>query len=276
VVLAWAGSRFLRYSESNMSKHWLAIAFLACAAWAANIKLYMKDGSYQLVREYQLKLDRVRFYSVERAEWEEIPLDLVDLKHTESDAAARQAQLQKDAKDLEEEQKAQHEFERERRRIPQDPGVYWLDGGKAKVIPAAESAVHTNKGRAVLAKLTPIPMVSGKGTLELQGAHSANVFTDPEQEFYIQLSETERFGLFKLMPGKGGVRIVENLTFIPVTKDIEEEPVIIESFQKELDPSGLYKIWPREPLPPGEYAVVEYTEGKLINIQVWDFAIAAK
>lgn len=258
-----------------MRKFWLAILILACSAWAANIKLYMKDGSYQLVREYQAQSDRVRFYSVERAEWEEVPLDLVDLDRTRSEAAARERQFAKDNKDLADEAKAEHEFERERRRIPQDPGVYWLDGEKTVEMKIAESAVHTNKGRSVLAKLAPIPVVSGKGTLELQGAHSANVFNNPDQEFYIQLSDTERFGFVKLMPGKGGVRIVENLTFIPVTKDVVEEPVMVECFQKELDPSGLYKIWPRESFPPGEYAVVEYTEGKL-NIQVWDFAIKAK
>ncbi len=258
-----------------MGKYWLAILLLAAAAWAANVKLYLKDGTYQLVREYQVQTDRVRYFSVERGEWEEIPLDLVDLKHTQTEAAAREEQITRDTKDLESEAKAEHEFERERRRIPQDPGVYWLEGEKAKVIPAAESAVRTNKGRAVLAKLAPIPMVSGKGTLELQGEHSPNVFTDPEQEFYIQLSETERFGLFKMTPGKGGVRIVENLTFMPITKEVVEEPVTVESFQKQLDASGLYKIWPREPLPPGEYAVMQYTEGKL-NVQVWDFAIKAK
>ena len=32
----------------------------------------------------------------------------------------------------------------------------------------------------------------------------------------------------------------------------------------------LYKIWPQQPLEPGEYAVVEYTEGKG-NTQIWDF-----
>lgn len=258
-----------------MGKYWLAIGFLAAAAWAANLKLYLKDGSYQLVREYQVQADRVRFYSVEREDWEEIPLDLVDLKHTQAEAAAREEQFKKDNQDLADEEKAHQEFERERRRIPQDPGVYWLDGDKANVIPPAESAVHDNKRRAVLAKLSPVPMVSGKATLEVQGAHSKNVFTNPEQEFYIQLSETERFGIYKLLPGKGDVRVVENLTVVPVTKEIVEEPVVVESFQKELDPSGLYKIWSREPLPPGEYAVVESTEGKM-NIQVWDFAIKAK
>ena len=251
------------------------MALVAFAAWAANVKLYMKDGSYQLAREYQVKADRVRFFSAERGEWEEIPLDMVDLKRTQAEAAAREEQFAKDNRDLADEEKAEREFERERRRIPQDPGVYWLDGDKANVIPAAESSVHTKKGRAVLARLSPVPMVSDKGTLELDGAHSPNVFTNPEQEFYLQLSTTERFGIYKLMPGKGGVRIVENLTIVPITKEIVEEPVVVETFQKELDPSGLYKIWPREPLAPGEYAVVEYTEGKL-NVQVWDFAIKAK
>jgi hypothetical protein len=38
---------------------------------------------------------------------------------------------------------------------------------------------------------------------------------------------------------------------------------------------GLYKIWPTKPLEPGEYAVMEYTDGK-VNIQVWDFAYDPK
>jgi hypothetical protein len=99
------------------------------------------------------------------------------------------------------------------------------------------------------------------------------VFTDPEQEFYLQLSEQERFGIAKLTT-KGAVRIVENVTTVPVVNEIVEEPTMVEILKKELD-SGLYKIWPKEKLEPGEYAVVEYTENKL-NIQVWDFAIKAK
>ena len=146
-------------------------------------------------------------------------------------------------------------------------------GTEVQVMKAAESTVHTNKGRAILKKLSPVPMVSGKATLELQGAHSLNVFTDPEQEFYIQLTEPERFGIAKLTT-KGAVRIVENLTTMPVVNEIQEELVMMEILKKELD-GGLYKIWPLKKLEPGEYAVVEYTEGKM-NIQVWDFAIKAK
>ncbi len=241
-------------------------------ARAANLKLYLKDGSYHVVREYEVQTDRVHFYSVERSQWEDMPLDLVDLKRTESEVSQRKAKLDQDAKVIEQEEKVERELEKETSRIPQDPGVYWLEGNQAKVIKLAESTVHTNKGRSVLAKLAPVPVVAGKGTLELQGTHSQNVFTNPEQELFLQLSDTERFGICKLTV-KGNVRIVENLTFMPVTKEVVEEPTMVGTFQKQLAPGGLYKIWPKEPLPPGEYAVIEYTEGKL-NIQVWDFAIA--
>jgi hypothetical protein len=256
-----------------MRKYLLALAILACTAWAANLKLYMKDGSYHIVREYQVQPDRVHFYSVERSDWEDVPLDLVDLKRTQSEAADRQARLEEDAKVVAQEEKAERELEKEKSRIPQDPGAYWLLGNEVQVMKLAESTIHTNKGRAILKKLTPVPMVTGKATLEIQGANSLNVFTDPEQEFYIQLSEPERFGIAKLT-AKGAVRIVENVTTLPVVNEIVEEPTMVDILKKEVD-GGLYKIWPKEKLAPGEYAVVEYTESKL-NIQVWDFAIKAK
>jgi hypothetical protein len=256
-----------------MRKLLVALGILACVAWAANLKLYMKDGSYHIVREYQMQSDRVHFYSVERSGWEDVPLDLVDLKRTETEAAERQAALEQDAKVMAEEEKAERDLEKEKRRIPQDPGAYWLLGNEVQVLKVAESTIHTDKGRAVLKKLSPIPIVSGKATLEIQGAHSLNVFTNPEQEFYLQLSEPERFGIARLTT-KGAVRIVEKVTTVPVVNEIVEEPVMVDILKKELD-SGLYKIWPREKLEPGEYAVVEYTENKL-NIQVWDFAIHAK
>jgi hypothetical protein len=253
-----------------MRKYLLALLLLVFAAWAANLKLYLKDGSYHIVREYQVESGRVHFYSLERSQWEDIPLDLVDLKRTEAEVAERQTQLEKDSQAVAEEEKAERDLARDTSRIPQDPGVYWLEGNQARVIKVAQSTIHTNKGRSILKALSPIPMVPGKGTLELSGAHSANVFTNPEQEFYIQLTETERFGIAKLT-SKGAVRIVENLTFVPVTKEVVEEPTLVETFQKQLA-DGLYKIWPKQRFEAGEYAVVEYSEGQL-NIQTWDFAI---
>src|SRR5450759_4178293 len=226
-----------------MRKYLLALAILAGAAWAANLKLYMKDGSYHIVREYQVQPDRVHFYSVERSGWEDVPLDLVDLKRTESEAAESKARLEEDTKVMAQEEKAERDLEKEKRRIPQDPGAYWMLGNEVQVLKLAESTVHTNKGRAILKKLSPLPVITGKATLEIQGAHSLNVFTNPEQEFYLQLSEPERFGIAQLTT-KGAVRIVENVTTVPVVNEIVEEPAMAEIMQKELD-SGLYKICPK-------------------------------
>jgi hypothetical protein len=250
-----------------------SVLLLVFSAWAANIRLYLKDGTFNLVREYQVKTDRVRYYSVERSDWEEIPLEMVDLKRTESEAAERKAQLEADAKSQTEEEAAVREIEKEVSLIPRDAGVYWVEGREAKALMLASSSVRTNKGRQVLKVLSPIPMVTGKGTLELDGAHSPNVFTNPEQTFYIQLSDTERFGVARLTV-KGEVRIVENLTFVPVTKEVEEKLNLVDIFRQQLGNEDLYKIWPKEPLEPGEYAVVQYTAGKL-NVRTWDFAIAA-
>src|SRR5580704_14049972 len=41
-------------------------------------KLMLKDGTFQLVREYQLDGDRVRYYSIDQRDWQEIPAALVD------------------------------------------------------------------------------------------------------------------------------------------------------------------------------------------------------
>jgi hypothetical protein len=251
----------------------LALGVLAFTAWAANIKLYLKDGSYHLVREYQVETDRVRFYSVERSEWEEMPLSLVDLDKTRTEEASRKAEIAKETKEITEEDQVERTRQQEILRIPENPGVYWLDGNETKTIKSAESTVHTNKGRSVLSHIAPLPVVSGKATLEIQETHSTNIFTNPEQEFYIQLSDAERFGIAKLK-AKTGVRIVENIEIMPVTKETVEQPEMVDIFQTQLTPGGLYKIWPKAPLEPGEYAVVEYTASKL-NMQVWDFEIKA-
>jgi hypothetical protein len=252
----------------------LALTVLVCTAWAANVKLYLKDGSFHLVREYQVESDRVRFYSVERSEWEEMPLNLVDLDKTRKVEAERKAEIAKEAKDLSEEDAFERQQQQLILRIPENPGVYWLDGDQTRTIKAAESTVHTNKGRSVLKVLSPIPAVSGKATVEIDGSHSLNVFSNAEPEFYLQLSDPERFGMARLKP-KAGVRIVENVTIEPITKEMVEEPDMVEIFQSQLTSGGLYKIWPKSPLEPGEYAVVEYTMGKL-NMQIWDFAVKPK
>jgi hypothetical protein len=257
-----------------MRKTAFAIVALALAAWAANQKLYLTDGTYQVVREYKVEGDRIRFYSIERGDWEEIPKELVDLARTEKEFKSRQAEIEKESKVFEAEEKVAREMEKEVMRIPQNPGVYWVEGDRVKILKSAESTVHTSKGRSLLSRVSPIPVITGKATLEIPNPHSLAIVTNPEQEFYIQLAQTERFGILKLTP-KGTVRVVEELTTVPITKEIVEDRSPVEVFQKQMTPDGLYKIWPKQPLPPGEYAVVEFSEGKM-NMQIWDFAVKPK
>ena len=236
---------------------------------AANLKLYLKDGGFQIVREYKVEGDRVNYYSVERSDWEEVPTDLVDLKRTNAEAASRRETLDKQAQALADEATAAREARQEIKKIPRDPGVYRLEDDKLRVFTAAECTVHNSKGRNVLKTL--VPLVNGKATLDTPGEHSSNVVTDSSPEFFLQLSEFESFGMVKLTPAKGQ-RTVEQISVLPVVKEMEETRNIIPTFTKQLSDNGLYKIWPQDPLPKGEYAIVEYTEGK-VNVQVWDFRI---
>ena len=74
------------------------LLFVFCfLAGAENLKLYMKDGSDQLVREYKVENDRVKFYSLDREEWEEVPLALVDLDKTKAEIKARADTIRADA-----------------------------------------------------------------------------------------------------------------------------------------------------------------------------------
>lgn len=247
----------------------LLLGIFAITLSAANFKLYLKDGGYQLVREYQVEGDRVKYYSIERSTWEEIPLMLVDLKRTDAETGARKEKLDKDAQALADEAEAAKEQHSEIMQIPRDPGVYRLEDGKLRVFPAGEQTVHNSKGRSALKVFVPI--VPGKQTVELAGEHSPNIVTDSTPEFYLQLSEVEPFGIIKLTPEKG-LRVVEQISVMPVVKESEETRTIIPTFSKQLSDNGLFKIWPQDPLPQGEYAVVEYTDGK-VNIQVFDFRI---
>jgi hypothetical protein len=247
----------------------VALVAFAVTLLAANFKLYLKDGAYHIVREYQVEEDRVRFYSVERSDWEQIPLALVDLKRTEAERQAREQTIRKEAAELAAEEKFEREQADERARVPQGPGVYLLDGKELKEIKQAEAKTVTDRGRSILKAIAPIPVVTGKVTVELDGERSANVITNSRPEFYFRLAQDERFGIVRLTAKKGS-RIVQKWTVVPVTNETVEEQDEVEIFRKQVD-DGLYKIWPTAPLEPGEYAVVEFTSGKR-NVQTWDFA----
>ena len=259
------------FYNRDMGRILVLLLLSAAAILAANFKLYLKDGTYHMVREYHVEGDRVRFYSVERSEWEEMPVSLLDLKRTDAENSARQAKIVEEGKIYDEEEKVRRQQEKDIMKIPQDPGVYMLVNGQLKIFPQAESTVHSNKGRSVLKVLSPLPVISGKATIELNNPHSTDIIDDPRPEIYFQLSTEEQFGIIKLTP-KGDFRIADRLSIIPVTKEVVDDIELVPIFRKQLTDGLLYKIWPEQPLENGEYAVVEFTPGKT-NMQIWDFAV---
>jgi hypothetical protein len=251
------------------------VLVFAVAAIAAD-RLYLKDGSYQLTNQYEVKTDRVRYYSTERGDWEEIPLELVDLDRTKGELKERESQLAVDAKAEAEERAAEKLARKQVAAIPTQPGVYYIRGEQTEAVKQAESKVVSNKKRSILKAISPVPLVPGKATIELDGDHAPLRITDTRPEFYFRLSDYERFELVKLTPTKKDARIVENLSILQIKADrmVDETIQKIETFKKQ-EADLLYRIWPVKPLEPAEYALIQYTEGKM-NPQIWDFTVDAK
>jgi hypothetical protein len=252
-----------------MARALIVFLLAAVGALAADFRLYLKDGNYHVVREYQVEGDRVRFYSVERGEWEEMPVSLVDLKRTEAERRERQEAIDKEATAIAAEDRFERQQREERERIPAEAGVYFLEGNQVRTLKQAESKAVNDKKRAVLKRLSPVPLVAGKTTVELDGERSANVVASGRPQFYFRLDRDESFGIVKMTPKKGA-RVVQEWDMIPVSKEVIEKEQDVPVFRKQVD-DGLYQVWPQEPLAPGEYAVIEYTTGER-NIQIWDFS----
>lgn len=252
----------------------IAVVLLAALLVSgATIRLYLKDGSYHSVREYEKQKDRIRYFSTERDDWEELPVDLVDLKRTEIERTQAESSRKEEAAAMDAEEKAERANRREIERIPVNPGVYIAAGEQVTTVAQAEVKMVNNRRRSILKAMSPIPIVAGKSTVELDGLKAALALDAPRPEFYFRLAKEERMAIIRMKPGKT-TRIAQTLNKIPVSNEIIEDTDIVETFKQQIA-EGLYKIWPTKPLEPGEYGVVEYTEGEA-NLQVWDFSIRRK
>ena len=246
------------------------LLFLAIGLSAAQLKLYLKDGTHQVVREYDVRGDRVRYYSTERQDWEELPKELVDFARTESEVTKKASARVEEDKLIAAEDKVEKEERARMARIPADPGVYFEVAEEMKALKVAESKFVTNRKRSILKVMSPLPLINGKATVEIDGEHSAFVVYGKRPEFYFRLSDDESFNFFKLTPAKG-TRVVEKVTIAAVVNEKVEEPIVVEAFRQQLA-DRLFKMWPTVDLEPGEYALVQYTEGKM-NLQIWDFRV---
>jgi flagellar motor protein MotB len=154
----------------------------------ANHRLILKDGTYQIVREYQIVGDRVRYISVERSgEWEELPADLVDWEATrkwERDHAAETVEApspaMKEAEAIDKEEAAEREEQKARMpevakglELPDEDGVCALDTfeGTPELVELLPTEMTANsKTKHGLSTLNPL--AGAKASLELDGAHA--------------------------------------------------------------------------------------------------------
>lgn len=156
---------------------------------ATNHRLILKDGSYQIVRKYEVKGDRVRYISVERGgDWEELPVDLVDWEATrkwERDHANQAAEEEpspamKEAEEIDKEEAAERNERKARMpevakglELPDQDGVFVLDTyeGAPELVELAPVDLAMNaKNKRGLSTLNP--MAGAKASLELDGAHA--------------------------------------------------------------------------------------------------------
>jgi hypothetical protein len=256
-----------------------ALGIATCVA-RADQKLYLKDGSYQLVSRYEVHGDRVRYYSVEGSQWEEIPASLVDFDATERAKKEETTQQQKElqeAKQLEKER-----FERPAAdagfevgagiHLPKEEGVFAFDG--TRVIRMVESSAEmvTDKKRAVLAKAVPPPVLKNRSLAILDGSNAAvRIFVD-QPTFFVQLpgGAGARVELISVKPAKE-VRVLERVEQSSLGGKASEVRSAIPLERAEVAP-GLFKLRPTQTLSQGEYALGELVDDKL-NLEVWDFGI---
>jgi hypothetical protein len=263
-------------------------------------RLILKDGSYQLASKWEKKGDRVRYFSAERQEWEEVPDALVDWPATdkfEKDRAtgAPPPEAVELDKELEAERKAD-ELKTPQvapgLRLPDEGGVLLLDNfqGQAQLNELQQTGGDLNKnmkGNILRAAINPI--ASAKQTIEVPGAHAKvqshvtlptiyvnatqeqdqDAVTGPQKPQQPELP-TDRFKIVR-MQVKGDKRIAGDIK-IAVYGKVSQEQKVVPTTSRTIT-GGWEMVTPTAPLAPGEYAVVEMLGKEGMNLNVWDFGV---
>jgi hypothetical protein len=264
---------------------WVAITVLACVLWEssavwASQKLFLKDGTYQLVSSYEVHGDRVRYYSTERSAWEEIPSSLVDFEATKR-AQEEEKAIQK--KELEE----GREIERQRFEkpvemgfeiapgvhLPHEEGIYSYDGMRVIRLIQSSAEVATDKKGAALVLALPVPLLKGRSLVVLPGAKAAVRLEQAEPTFYVQSSDGlgAKLELISLKVAKES-RVVERVEGGRAGIGKPSEPGAGVQLERTQLAPALYRLKPLHPLDPGEYALREPVQQKL-NLELWDFGV---
>lgn len=175
----------------------IALIVLACLPALAQQnpeRLVLKDGSYEKVTKWEIKGDRVRYYSAERYTWEELPKDLVDWPATEKYNKER-ASLRDEAVE-----KATKEVGAGEPEPPMAaPGLYLPDGGGVFLLDTYQNQpqldeltqnggeLNKHVGKNILrAAINPLAL-SSKQTIELKGARAQTQAHTSQPTIYVDV-----------------------------------------------------------------------------------------
>jgi len=266
------------------NRRWCAVALLLGVlvwpheAWAS-LRLFMKDGSYQTVSTYEVHGDRVRYYSVERSEWEEVPTKQVDFPATqraqEEEKAAAKKNLD-EAKEIE-----QQRFEKPVEQglevapgihLPSEDGIYTVEGLRLVRLVESAGEMVTDKKRAAMALAVPLPLLKGRALIVLDGAKAAVRISTRQPAFYVQSAEGlgAKIDLLRVKQGRES-RVVEQLeTGRAGTAKSIEQHTKVPLERAQISPT-LCKLTPAQPLDPGEYAFGELVQDRYMDL--WDFGL---
>ena len=262
-------------------------------------KLMLKDGNFQLVREYERKGERVRYFSLERHAWEEIPAAMVDWDAT----AKAQTESEKSNAALLSKIHRQEEASRTETALDVDasltvaPGVFLPPGEgmfavESKAVTQLQqiaSQVKADKKTLLKQVLSPIPIVPGKQNIEIPGPKAKVRITSTTPEFYLREAPPDPDRSTSVQrssrPGesgpevelvratvKGGRRRLESIrSLFGQQTGIERSTIAIQRWELA---ATVYRFTLGEPLPPGEYALAEILPDGM-NLYVWDFGVDA-
>ena len=227
-------------------------------------RLFLKDGSYQLVTKYETKGDRVRYLSAERNEWEELPSSLVDWPATEKyekDRAAGAAvpeavELDKQVETELEAGEAALPQVAPGLRLPEGSGVFLLDTfqGQPQLIEVQQTAgdVNRNTKRNILRGAIN-PVASAKQTVELEGEHATVQAHATVPALYIKLDED--------LPAK------QQLTKDQAGRGSQGQEPTPDGDQSEKGSHGSVRNAPQQPQQP-EQPIVPFERFRIVHAQV--------
>jgi hypothetical protein len=244
-------------------------------------KLMLKDGTFQLVREYQVQGDRVRYYSIDQMDWEEIPESLVDWDATKKEgmdeakhnveliAKARATDSARHAEPLDVDASieiAPKVF------LPPGVGLFEFDGQAIYPLTPADPDIKYSMTQKIKQVLVPIPIVPTRHTVSLDGPRAKFRMRSAGVEFYMRTADAHEPNL-ELIRAKvhGDKRSVENLDELFNQRGASGR-ILLPLLRWEVA-HGVYRFTLYQTLDPGEYAVAEAIESGGTNVYLWDFGV---